>query len=457
MNFQIISLNQTVTCFHYFFNLENCLYKATHRPRPGLIYLTCIERACRCKAKICGELFERTNDELHNHANHVSRAEFERVYEQLRNAVREDRRPVRELHRDALRTLTADAAGMMAWTHCRKTLQRIRHALMPPCRSLAEMVDLLEENDDVYASFGTLRGAPFYQGTVNGQLVFANLELVRALGENINIFIDGTFKCTPFRAEQLLVILGEVQGRPRPLIYAIMTGRSENDYFSILAFVQQAVFSNDGIARVPRLATSDFEQAIRGALVKVWPTIELVGCNFHFCQCLRRKAASMPALSTKITGGTLHHRALVMFMRLSLLPLPRVDAGFEAMLGFIEDNGLSNDFGEFINYFRRTWFGRYPKETWCVSDRERRSNNHLEGYNSLIKRSIPQNPSPWVFLDSLLNLAYDASASFTSDRQREAGPPPDRSSISAPLQDALELLLANRINELGFLAMMATV
>jgi hypothetical protein len=85
---------------------------------------------------------------------------------------------------------------------------------MPPCKSLSEMAALLGEKKEVYATFGSLRGSQFYQGIVDCQMVFANLELVSVLEKNINILIDGTFSCTPFQAEQLLIIMGEVQGRP---------------------------------------------------------------------------------------------------------------------------------------------------------------------------------------------------------------------------------------------------
>jgi hypothetical protein len=62
---------------------------------------------------------------LHAHANHQFKAEYEIVFENLRNTVRNDGRPVRELHRAVLRNLCVNAAGMMAWAHCRLTLQRI--------------------------------------------------------------------------------------------------------------------------------------------------------------------------------------------------------------------------------------------------------------------------------------------------------------------------------------------
>lgn len=67
------------------------------------------------------------------------------------------------------------------------------------------------------------------------------------------------------------------------------------------------------------------------------------------------------------------------FTRLSMLLLERITAGFDALLDYINANDLRNDFDDFIDYFRfRTWFRRYLKEHWCVNDRDRRTNNHIE-------------------------------------------------------------------------------
>jgi hypothetical protein len=157
----------------------------------------------------------------------------------------------------------------------------------------------------------------------------------------------------------------------------------------------------------------------------------------------------LPELSLKITGSAIHHKVLVMFMRLSLLPICSVGSGFDGLIGFIEQNNLRDDFGEFIEYFENTWFNRYPVNTWCVSERYRRSNNHLEGYNCQVKRIIPEKPTPWAFLRSLLDLAYDAS--FISDRRNNILEFTDRSKLTAPLLKLQE----NSIDELGFLETLA--
>lgn len=196
---------------------------------------------------------------------------------------------------------------------------------MPPCSSLLELEAQFENEDGItFMSFGFLRQTNFYQGAVGGNLVFANLELIGALPERFDIYVDGTFNVTPFHARQLLVILAELHGRPRPIIYAVMPGRTAEDYEETFAFIRDGILSYDGMQRTPVAATSDFEQGLRLALLQVWPQIECFVCEFHFCQCLRRKELKTNSLSQHMTGATIIHRVVLMFMRLSFLPLHRI-------------------------------------------------------------------------------------------------------------------------------------
>lgn len=456
-NIKAISLMEGKLSTH-FYNLDDlCLY-AHYSKRGNVKYVKCIDEDCDCKGKIINNHFTRTNNALHSHDdNHEPVAEYKIAYESLRLAVKNDRRPLRMLHNEAIRGLSRDAAGMLSWSQCHRTLERIRHEMMPPCRSLAELGNILEDDQSFgYLSYGRIRDTRFYQGSIGGMLIFANLELVAELPENFEMFVDATFKVVPFKARQLLVILGEMRGRPRPIVYAVMNGQTTEDYANIFKCIRDGIISFDGTTRTPRSATSDFEQAIRLALVKVWPNIRVVGCNFHFCQALRRHARGLGSISVHLIVGSMHHKIIIMFMRLSLLPLERIDAGFEFLLEFIRTNELDEDFLEFIDYFKRTWITRYPKESWHVSDRERRTNNNLEGYNHRIKQSIPANPTAWAFLDGLLNLAFDASSVYDADRINDAVPPADRSKLSEPLTIALQELRNDVINELDFLQKMST-
>jgi hypothetical protein len=431
---------------------EKCIYRIKNTKPNGLLYLNCIERTCRAKGRICANNFVRTNRVQHSHPDHALKAEYEIAYAKLREAVhRERRREVRSIHREEIRSMGAETAGLLAWSRVRRTIQRIRQLSMPSCSSFDELTRLLEENDDVYFTYGTLRETVFYHGAIEGHLVFANRELVAALDEMPEIYVDATYGITPFRTHQLLVVLAELFGRPRPIAFAVMKGKMQKDYAAVFTLLKRGVLSFDGVFRTPVSATCDFELGLRNGLKDVWPDIKTIGCNFHFHQCLRRKAASIDTLSTKITGQTSHHTVLFLFMRLSFLPLDRINIGFDAIINYINSQDLAVDYAEFISYFKKTWFKRYPKEQWEVSGRLRRTNNNVEGYNNFLKLSIPPNPNPWVFLEGLVTLAHDASASYHGDKLRNIQPPKDRSLITLPLKNALIDLNEGKINEFEFL------
>ncbi|KAG5666891.1 hypothetical protein PVAND_014898 [Polypedilum vanderplanki] len=208
--------------------------------------------------------------------------------------------------------------------------------------------------------------------------------------------------------------------------------------------------------RTPQTATSDFESGMRNSLKSVWPEIQLVGCNFHYCQALRRKAMCLQTLSTKITKKDHKHGYILkLFMRLSYLPENYIDIGFEALINYINLNKiLARDFETFIQYFKHTWMRRIPKSDWSVATRERRTNNHLEGYNRFVKRQIPCNPGPWTFLNSLLNLGCYACMNFFEDQETNCSQK-DRSKITDLLHKTLIELHNGEITELLFLKKLA--
>lgn len=122
--------------------------------------------------------------------------------------------------------MTFDMAGRLSWKKVRHTLQSLRRKQMPPCPNLNTLIELLESNDFVRDNYGKMRGNVFYQGTINNNcLVFANLEVINVLPENIQIYVDATYKVCPFSAYQLIVVLAEIQGTPRPVISGTMQGK----------------------------------------------------------------------------------------------------------------------------------------------------------------------------------------------------------------------------------------
>jgi hypothetical protein len=452
-NFDKIALEEIRNSNHFFVHDEKCLYSSTDS-KYGTFYVQCIALDCQCSGKIVGNVFARTNDAAHNHdKDHVTQATYEKAFEELREAVKTQQTPIRKLHRDALKKgLSREVCALLTWDKCRKTLQRIRYAKMPPCHSLHELETLLEDSDNfVYSRFGVVREDRFYQATVDGNLIFANRALIKELPVSFDMFVDATFGVTPFytRNQQLLVILGEIRHKPRPIAYIVMNGKSTKDYQTVFQFLRDGVFSFDGTVRKPKQVSLDFEKAMRNGVKAVWGNIELIGCYFHYCQALGRNASST------IKKGIVHKKVMWFFKRLALLPIDKVDEGYREIVRYIREKKLYADFKEFLEYFRSTWLVSFPKKNWNVSTSMRRTNNNLEGYNNKIKTIIKSKPSPWEFLDGLIDLSFDAVTSFDSDRISNAKPPADRSKLTKPFQNALGKLKAGSISVFGFLEELA--
>lgn len=465
MEYHIINLIENRVSVHYYCLPEECLYASYSRrhDRWGreIVYLKCVADGCDCKAKVFNNTFTRTNAAaVHNHPNHNHQASYEKAYEELRNAVKLDRRSIRSLHAAALRSLSAEAAGMLSFKRHRRTLQRIRYSQLPSCQNLRELITHLNNPSSiVYKNFGMIRDECFYQGSTEGyHLVFSHRELIHAIPAFFDLYVDATFSVTPFSSitHQLLVVLAGIQHKPRPIIFVIMIGKTTEDYEEVFKFIRDRVISFDGVDRIPKTVTTDFEAGMRAGLRLVWPNVERIGCNFHFTQCLHRRAREIGVLAPHLTGNTPQHEILFMFKRLSLLPVNKVEIGFNALIDFITESNLEDDFIAFVQYFKFTWFTLFPKEDWCVGDREIRTNNHLEGYNNRIKQVIPTNPSVWDFLDGLIDLAYEASSEYNADVAANAPPPPSRSKLTKPLQANLLKLQEGSISELDFLKAMSS-
>lgn len=434
---------------------EECLYKCDQN-RGNLIYLRCIEKGCRCRALIKDCFFERKNCFAHNHPSHRKNAQYEIAFSALRRSVvQRPRQSLRNLHSEFLENpmLTRDIAMRFSWKQKRRNLQRIRNMTMPACNSLAEMTRQLEDTESAFfKSFGCIREHKFYQATINGQPLFANLAIIEDLPLNFEMSVDGTFSVTPFSrvTRQLLVILGEIRNRLRPLVYVIMIGQTQEDYKQIFTYLRDTIFGLGTFNSKPTSVVCDFEQSIRSALNSTWEGIRIVGCNFHLNQSLYRKAVEViPGGKVQVSGGTIHHKTLLMFMRLSLLPIDRIERGFEAIMTFMTENGIEDDFERFVSYFKNTWFIRFPKKTWCVGDRVRRTNNELEGYNNYIKNIIQKNPSVINFMQGLHYMALDALTNYDAEIHHVA--PANRSLITPILQEASIQLQNGLINELTFL------
>ena len=147
----------------------------------------------------------------------------------------------------------------------------------------------------------------------------------------------------------------------------------------------------------------DYEMAMRKAISSVWPVARLSGCWFHYCQALRRKKASLSKLNAFISKNIVAEITFKLFLKLPLLPAEKLQAGFDQIVGFQEENGILEYFKYFNSYFERIWIKRFGYKTFTVHENTHRTNNFVESLNATLKRKLTRHPGIYYFLRKYYN------------------------------------------------------
>ena len=77
-------------------------------------------------------------------------------------------------------------------------------------------------------------------------------------------------------------IHGLIRGKTLPLLYSLLPNKNQRTYEELFRIVEQHV------QRKPTFITIDFEKAAENAFTTVFSQCEILGCFFHFKQCIWR-------------------------------------------------------------------------------------------------------------------------------------------------------------------------
>jgi len=122
-------------------------------------------------------------------------------------------------------------------------------------------------------------------------LVFSTRRNIELLCNSSTWFLDGTFKTVPGIFAQIFTILGirkrnidQGEGVPLPLVYALLSRKTTEQYEIVLSAVKNAVRDFNVQACVPTKLMCDFELAIINACKKVYSGVPPSACFFHLGQ-----------------------------------------------------------------------------------------------------------------------------------------------------------------------------
>jgi hypothetical protein len=127
----------------------------------------------------------------------------------------------------------------------------------------------------------------------SGLIIFScssNLEFLTNSAEEI--FVDGTFRFCPKFVYQLYTIHGFRNGHFVPLVFALLSGKSDTVYRNMWNSLKAACTERNFNLQ-PKLIHVDFELTIHTVLNEVFPVANLKCCRFHLGQAWYRKMQNL--------------------------------------------------------------------------------------------------------------------------------------------------------------------
>lgn len=211
-----------------------------------------------------------------------------------------------------------------------------------------------------------------------------------------NFNVDATFKVVPNgEFKQLLMIHIVHEEHAFPIIYVLMSRKTEEAYSHLLQYIE------DNVCHLrPTSFMTDFESAMRNAIRTVYPNCIIYGCWFHFCQAIRLHCSKklrnlMVFLKENANANQLFHK----FLALPLVKLNLIPAACTHLRAVAETFGGA--FNEFVSYFMRQWMRKVTPESFCVFQKASRTNNLVESHNSKLSKKMSPNGNFYKFVELL--------------------------------------------------------
>ena len=215
--------------------------------------------------------------------------------------------------------------------------------------------------------------------------------MIKYLKESKHFFIDGTYKICVKCFHQVYTIHADIGSNAEyvnvvPVLYALLPDRKEETYEIVFKIIKSRIQEWE-----PTRISMDFEVSAILALKLMFPDVKIVGCYFHFCRCLWRKAKQFGVTKSKL--GRIH---VSLCTAMSHLPQHLLDDGWLYVMG---ESPNTPEVTLFNDYFVQTWLQHSVlSSTWSTYNQSHRTNNMVESWNARIRQIIPLKPNIAQFL-----------------------------------------------------------
>ena len=197
--------------------------------------------------------------------------------------------------------------------------------------------------------------------------------------------MDATFRVVPscFPHGQLLNVMVDYMGTVIPVSHILMSGRKEGLYAAAFNLLKDRVPDFN-----PIHAMADFEQAIKNALITIFPNLDVRGCRFHFGQAIIKKLKSVGLQSDYLNTPAIKKWGKK-YVALCTLPAIHVEGELAKLKRetleypnrFVKKKML-----KFEHYFNRYWMEQKTPAGFSTFGLKHRTNNSVESLHSQMQR-----------------------------------------------------------------------
>ena len=190
-------------------------------------------------------------------------------------------------------------------------------------------------------------------------IYFSHHSLSRFLKRrNINIFIDGTFKCVPKQFYQCLILIVEDDETDLfiPVSFFLVDTKES---WAIWHFLNMSLQLSNCTLK-PKSIMTDYEKGLVKTIKEFFPKSQIFGCLFHWKQALRRKL-----LKLKINEKSVHIAMKSGCLDLlSIINKKDIPTAINYLKTIIPINEESEKWNEFFIYFNKIWINEDYFEMW---------------------------------------------------------------------------------------------
>jgi len=234
---------------------------------------------------------------------------------------------------------------------------------------------------------------PKFNNREEKYVIYTSKYQLKHFCESNEIFIDNNYKVCPKGYYQLMTIISYSPEAKRylPVFFVPMSHKSKMSYKYIIKSIKNIIkdnglnFDDDG-----KIIISDFDYSMRMELKKSFQKAELKGCYFNYVKKLWLKSKRAGLCQKNV----IEYTDIIIFA-MKMICLIKSDymneylTELELYINNLPQNYIQN-FKDFYNYFKETWFKSKFIHFDKISDKEYfyRINNTSESYHNKLSNSI---------------------------------------------------------------------